>query len=85
MHAWSFGHSLGSVIAYDVLSGYCGPDSEKMAEMPKLDFEIDTYFLWGRRSDLVTVYRGLLVTLGNLISSGGGDQQFQFFKFPQLS
>lgn len=39
------GHSLGSVIAYDVLSGYCGPDMN--SDMPKLDFQIDTLFLWG--------------------------------------
>jgi len=36
------GHSLGSVIAYDVLAGY-GSDEDS----PALEFEVDHFFLWG--------------------------------------
>lgn len=35
------GHSLGSVIAYDVLSGF------GVEEGGALEFEVDSYFLWG--------------------------------------
>mmetsp|Transcript_24199 Transcript_24199/g.53683 ORF Transcript_24199/g.53683 Transcript_24199/m.53683 type:complete len:726 (+) Transcript_24199:101-2278(+) len=40
------GHSLGSVIAYDVLSGLRG-SIEVGIESPELAFEVDNFFLWG--------------------------------------
>lgn len=38
------GHSLGSVISYDVLTGFSG---EKAGECQLIEFEVDHFFLWG--------------------------------------
>merc|ERR1740121_314740 len=40
------GHSLGSVIAYDVLTNYSGVKEGEEATCA-LDFKIDNFFLWG--------------------------------------
>mmetsp|Transcript_121566 Transcript_121566/g.388978 ORF Transcript_121566/g.388978 Transcript_121566/m.388978 type:complete len:845 (+) Transcript_121566:126-2660(+) len=41
------GHSLGSVIAYDVLSCRGGEEGLPSLGLPSLDFKVDNFFLWG--------------------------------------
>eukprot|EP00927_Polykrikos_kofoidii_P078218 TRINITY_DN75067_c0_g1_i1.p1 TRINITY_DN75067_c0_g1~~TRINITY_DN75067_c0_g1_i1.p1 ORF type:complete len:771 (+),score=175.22 TRINITY_DN75067_c0_g1_i1:123-2435(+) len=41
------GHSLGSVIAYDVITGFDGSEADSAAAVRRLEFEVDNFFLWG--------------------------------------
>nr|CCA20336.1 phospholipase putative [Albugo laibachii Nc14] len=57
-HVSIFAHSLGSVIAYDILSHQSGNDSKKELNFPPLNFMVDNFFAAGSPVPVMILSRG---------------------------
>ncbi|CCI45575.1 unnamed protein product [Albugo candida] len=59
-HVSIFAHSLGSVIAYDILSHQSGGDSKKGLNFPPLNFIVENFFAAGSPVPVMILSRGEL-------------------------